>query len=189
MDLMFGERLACEKLCGHGRTALGWGFEADLYCLVLHFVPSHIYFSHLSSGWHCSGTFLSAHSSGVLSASTPSRGALECLTPVFHAATATLPPTVSLRAPSGTYLAVSRLTETAKLVPGGGGASAKFELRADVEEGDLATRPSGTRWIFKCQKSFVEKARQQADGGGVGKKMSASGGPGRVLDMGQGLEG
>jgi hypothetical protein len=111
-----------------------------------------------------SGTFLTATPTGNLTATTPSRGPLESLTPTISLSS--LFPQLSLKTHSEKYLSVATSSST-KL-------GSNLELRADAEEiGD-----EEKIWI-KCQREYMFKARMaiaQAEGGsgggGKGKERS-----------------
>lgn len=115
-----------------------------------------------------SGTFLSAPPSGVLSATTPSRGPLEAFVPLLTPASSSSSgssssssafPTLHLKTNSLTFLSSSSAA----------GLGSKVELRADA---DTAGAQEGLR--IKCQREFVLRARlekEDAKGGegGTGK--------------------
>jgi protein FRG1 len=101
---------------------------------------------------------LTAATSGVLSASTPSRGPLEAFVPTLTS-TDDIHPTFSLKTSSDKYLSVSVNRE--KLTLG----KPQVELRADSEE---MGQFEGLR--IKCQREFVNKARLELAEGPQGKK-------------------
>ena len=105
------------------------------------------------------GTFLTAHPSGKLSADTPSRGPLEGFVPLITRSSAF--PTLSLQTSSEKFLSVSS----------DAGLGKKPELRADAET------PADGELKIKCQREFVLKAKVAAaeargdQEGGGGKKL------------------
>jgi protein FRG1 len=116
-----------------------------------------------------SGTFLTAASSGVLSASTPSRGPLEAFVPIMTVGSS-IHPTLSLKTSSDHYLSISINAE--KLTLG----KPQIELRADADE---VGQMEGFR--IKCQRDFVNKARADLAGGPKGKKRNTE--SGRTIDI------
>lgn len=115
------------------------------------------------------GTFLTAASSGSLSAATPSRGPLEAFVPAITIGSS-LHPTLSLKTSSEKYLSISVNKE--KLTLG----KPSVELRADSEE----IGPSEGLKI-KCQREHVIKAREAIAGGPKGKKRTTE--SGRAIDV------
>jgi protein FRG1 len=97
-----------------------------------------------------SGTFLTAHPSGTLSASTPSRGPLESFTPSFSSSSPF--PKLYLRTQADKFVS---------LPPASFGLGKKGELRADA---DGQGEQEGFR--VKCQREFVLKAKLALEGEG-----------------------
>lgn len=129
-----------------------------------------------------SGTFLTAHPSGVLSASTPSRGPLESFTPVLASPSS---PSSSSPGPSASSFPSFRLqTQAGKYityVPGHLGH--KPDLRADADAPD----PLGG-WSIKCQREFVLKARREQEDREAGP-LGVGAGRRRDREEGQGVAG
>ena len=121
------------------------------------------------NGRRLRGTFLTAATSGVLSASTPSRGPLEGFVPILTVGSS-IHPTLSLKTSSDKYLSISINTE--KLTLG----KPQIELRADADE---VGQMEGLR--IKCQRDFVNKARADLAGGPKGKKRNTE--SGRSVDI------
>ncbi|KAK1923474.1 FRG1-like family-domain-containing protein [Papiliotrema laurentii] len=114
-----------------------------------------------------SGTFLTAHPSGTLTASTPSRGPLEAFKPSFNASASSTFPSFALQTQSENFISV----QEAPIAPGG--SKNKFELRADAKEVG-----EHERIRVKCQREFVLKARLEREGrAGVAIKRRLEGGP------------
>ena len=115
-----------------------------------------------------SGTFLTATPSGVLSATTPSRGPLESFVP-FLATTSSSPfPTFSLKTHAEKYLSATPPAGPSII-------KSRAELRADA---DVAGE--GEMLRVKCQREFVLKAKiaiEDAKGEGKGKTRMTDGGP------------
>ncbi len=106
-----------------------------------------------------SGTFLTAAASGSLSASTPSRGPLECFTPYLTTGTSSHP-TFSLKSSSDCYISLSTPAGDIKPTIGLTSSSKHLELRADANRlGEMES------WKIKCQREFVTKARIERLGG------------------------
>ncbi|ORY34583.1 hypothetical protein BCR39DRAFT_513483 [Naematelia encephala] len=104
------------------------------------------------------GTFLTAHPSGTLSATTPSRGPLESFVPILtpsssSSSSSSLFPTLSLQTNAEKYLSAPP-TSSAVIKSG------RAELRADA---DVIGPNEGFR--VKCQREFVLKARVDKAGG------------------------
>ena len=121
-----------------------------------------------------SGTFLTAHPSGSLTATTPSRGPLEAFKPMPTSAglSSSTFPTYALQTSSEKYLSVSPVSG---LVPG---KKDKYELRADADAVGESERVR-----IKCQREFVLKAKMAAEGDGVvGKPGPGRGGGGSLED-------
>jgi len=122
----------------------------------------------------CSGTFLTAHPSGSLTATTPSRGPLEAFKPMPTSAgsSSSTFPTYALQTSSDKYISVSPVSG---LVPG---KKDNYELRADADAvGDHE------RVRIKCQREFVLKAKMAVEGNGVvGKVGPGRGGAGTLED-------
>jgi protein FRG1 len=113
------------------------------------------------------GTFLTAHPSGTLTASTPSRGPLEAFKPSFNASASSTFPSFALQTQSENFISV----QEAPIAPGG--SKNKFELRADAKEVG-----EHERIRVKCQREFVLKARLEREGrAGVAIKRRLEGGP------------
>jgi protein FRG1 len=111
---------------------------------------------------------LTATPSGQLSATTPSRGPLEALTPALTpSSSSSLFPSLSLKTHSETYISVSPPASTSAL---------KAELRGDVD-----SLGANETFRIKCQREFVLKARiavlEAKEGGGQGKKRLLNKGP------------
>ena len=129
-----------------------------------------------------SGTFLTAHPSGALSATTPSRGPLEAFTPLLHPAAPSSPsssstslpfPTVNLQTQSAAYLSAISAD------PEKGG---RPEIRADAE-----TIGINEQWRIKCQREHVLKVRMakadEVGGVGTGKGRAGRDDTGREEEM------
>lgn len=112
------------------------------------------------------GTFLTANPSGTLTADTPSRGPLESFTPSVLPPSSSSPgpglqhpfPTLTLETAAKTYLSYSKPVAS---VP----SKLAFEVRCDGEEAG-----SKEKWIVKCQREYVYKARLEASGVKMKKK-------------------
>ena len=113
-----------------------------------------------------SGTFLTAHPSGSITATTPSRGPLEAFKPVFNSTANSTFPSFAIETQSGEYISVQE-------TPIGSGSKNKFELRADAKEVGESERVR-----VKCQREFVLKARLEREGqDGAAVKRRLEGGP------------
>ncbi|KAL7425229.1 hypothetical protein Q5752_000917 [Cryptotrichosporon argae] len=124
-----------------------------------------------------SGTFLTAHPSGTLSASNPSRGPLESLTPDLFtpssssSSSSSSPfPSLTLKTHAETYLSAP---PASALEATSGSKRPGAELRGDAEVPGAAER----FWV-KCQREFVwrakgggEKRRKEDEAGGVEDEM------------------
>lgn len=114
---------------------------------------------------------MTANTSGTLTADTPSRGPLESFVPAILPPSTSSPgpglqhpfPTLTLETASKTYLSFSK--PAASIATG----KVAFDLRGDADE----VGPK-EKWIVKCQREFVYKARLEASG--VKKKKQAGDG-------------